>query len=272
MKGNSIVQTKTVLRAPGSLFWKRCATAFLIPFLVISAFLIQTGLASAVKLSPGIPRDNCVPIDHCYDTVTWNGNTGGAHVELDAYGNMSCASGCSGTVSDEIWFSDTKSLRFVEAGIRAIGGSVYVFWGYSLTIGIVHDYDAYRLGPSGMSLDPYYFVVDIFNTNSASSNGSNWTVAVNIVNTTAGWSRGVTEYVAMAMNASSIEIGSELTNSNAHGGNISYNYNQWEASNSSWNYQKRLPDHTQSDSPSPEGWWYQVPTTSSTGGTWVTYS
>lgn len=125
---------------------------------MIVNFQPGTTSAATVNCSPGSVHY------HCYALLTWNHNISGAHTQPDTFGNMVCGSGCTGDVSDEIWLSDSSGLRDVEAGIRVLGGAVYIFYSYSTGDKEDHNFDIYKLGSSGMSLDPYFIDVYIYNT------------------------------------------------------------------------------------------------------------
>lgn len=292
-----IKSLKIPLRSVKFVADDKCLTVFFIALALISAFLIQTGSASAASVSAKVPLNGYCsnPKPHCYAIVDWHGHAGGTKTELDPYGSLNCQS-CPGIgfIDNEMWFQDTESSQcvndgnggcWVEAGISTWDAnnpnscnqghdSTCVFWADSRPYGgSFHQHPLYYIGSDGTSLDPFFFYVTIENYVGSSSNGTSWDVAVTVyknnsyVTTVSGVS------TSNNMNADDIVIGSELSaTSGASAGKNYFNYNEWLGSDGIWHYQTVTARNDSSNAP-PNGTWsiYPCNCSGNTGGAWETW-
>jgi hypothetical protein len=235
---------------------------------------------------------NPAPNGHCYAERYWPGHTGGANTLLSPLGAISC-SGCSGFITDEMWFVDPNSSQcvattykqcWVEAGFSTyVAGdpnscnssiaSICGFWADNRPNGgSYHEHPLYYFGPDGTNLVPYDFYVTIANNGGNSSSGSTWNIDTNIYKNST-WIAGPSgQSTNNTMNVNKITIGSELADSRASATTLYYEYNQWLGSNGVWNYQTTDGSNDSTGTPST-GAWYIHPCSCSgnTGGEFYTY-
>lgn len=273
---------------------------FLVPLLVLLALLSSTlflaGTARAASASATSPR---IPFTgycshpngngHCYATRYWLGGTGGANTLINPYGALRCY-GCSGFIDDEMWFTDSSGLYWVEAGVSTwptsnpnscnqSADSTCLFWADSRPpSGQFTQHAMYNFGTDGVSLFPYLIYITISNNNGYSSSGSTWNISTNIYQNN-NWIAGPSgQSRNNSMNVNSIMIGSELSDSQGSADNFYLQYNQWMGSNGNWNYQTTTGSSQYSTDPPPYGSWNVNPCdpnrdpgcSSNTGGSFLT--
>ena len=296
MKQSETVQTTDLSNLADRVIM---ALFILMVLLGSSLFLSSTALASSSSIqSPQVPLTGFCnnpypgPGGHCYAQRLWTGHTGAANTLLNPYGAMSCP-GCSGFITDEMWFSDPNSSPcqvypfydcWVEAGFSTyVAGdsdscnssiaSVCGYWADNRPYGGgYHETPLYYFGPDGTNLLPYYFYVTILNDSCCSSSGSTWNISTNIYKN-GSWIAGPSGQSQFNdMNVDDIEIGSELADSRASAGVMYFQYNQWMDSSGVWHYQTTQGRNNSTNSP-PVGNWSVSPCNcnGNTGGSFYTY-
>ena len=288
------MQTKPIYRNIRPQYGDKWITAFIILFVLITAFFLQTNSAFAARKSTNIPAtgycSNPESNGHCYATVDWSGPTPGAFTNLSPFGSMSCGS-CGGFIDNEMWLSDTTDSQcvndldegcWVEAGIEAISSAdsydcdpgitaTCLFWADARPNGGgFHHHPGGIVGPDGTDLDLWYFFVTLRNNDNNNATGTNWSVDIQgyyndgLVIDTSGLSTN------NSMTAQDIIIGSELgsVNGAASAGQNDFQYNMWLGSSGSWSEQTNQTAFNGTNGP-PNGWWIESPN-SVTGGIWAT--
>jgi hypothetical protein len=269
-------------------------TALIIILILVGAFLLQTGSASAANTSAHIPNTGYCSQPksngHCYATVDWYGPTVAAFTNLSPYGSMSCG-GCGGFIDNEMWLSDTSSSQcvndssggcWVEAGIEAISSAdsydcqsgsnaTCLFWADARpgTSGGFHHHSLYAVGGDGTDLGPWYFYVYLQNYSGVES-GNTWFAEVDAYeygSLVADWTQLSTNN---QMTPLDIIVGSELAanNGDASASQNDFQYNQWMDSSDNWHEQTSLASNNGTNGP-PYGSWTDLPN-SVDGGIWTT--
>lgn len=292
-------QSKTTSTTDCSNLADRAITVLFVLIVLFgsSFFLAGTALAaSSTTRTPQIPLtgycSNPKPNGHCYAVRSWSGNTGGANTLINPYGALSCY-GCNGFIDDEMWLSDYNSPQckaisacWVEAGISTWPtneskscnqgvDSTCGFWADNRPNGGGYNEHAlYNFGADGVDLTPYLFYITISNNTCCSSSGSVWNVSTNIYKN-GSWVAGPTGKSSSteSWNASTIIIGSELSDSRGSAGNIFLQYNQWMNSSGSWIYQTTTGSTQYTTGAPPNGTWDVDPCNcnGNTGGSFGTY-
>ena len=230
------------------------------------------------------------PSPHCYAEREWNGHTGGAYTRIQPFGVMDCQ-GCTGFVSNEMWFSDTSSSQcvsvgycWVEAGVytRALGApgtcnsaraSVCLFWADNRPgTGGFHEHGVFDFGAIGVNLSSYLLDIQINNADSNSSSGRMWavTLLVYLNGSLIATPGGTSQY--NSMNVNDITVGSEVSDTKAYSDIFELDYNQWLNGNGAFQFQTTPGKDTSTYAP-PTGFWATTPCSCSgnTGGSFATY-
>jgi hypothetical protein len=283
-----------------SILADRAITALFVLIVLFSSSLFLAGTAMAAgasAMTPQIPLsgycNNPDPYSgHCYAERYWPGYTGGANTLINPYGALNCQ-GCTGFITDEMWFSDPYSSQctstafqacWVEAGVstypandpnNCIPGydSTCLFWADERPNGGgYHEHPLYTFGGDGVDLTPYLIYITIANNNGFSSSGSAWSISTliyesgNLIANPGGLSTNNT------MNVDRVTIGSELSDSGASAGDFYFQDNQWMNGSGVWKYQTTTGTND-STNPPPYGYWQTSPCSCSgnTGGSFETY-
>lgn len=283
-----------------SILEDRFLALLLVLLALLSSTLFLAGTARAASTSTTSPRIPLTgycsnPSPHCYAERYWLGGTGGANTLINPYGALRCY-GCAGFIDDEMWFADKQSSQctnlpnfnacWVEAGVSTYPAndsascnygvdSTCMFWADARAINgnpSYHEHPLYNFGSDGTSLAPYLIYITISNHICCSSSGSTWDISSNIYQSSS-WIAGPSgQSTSNTMNISQITIGSELADSNGSADTFYFQYNQWEGSNGSWNYQTTTGNNDSTNAP-PHGLWATNPCScgGNTGGSFETY-
>lgn len=283
--------------AASSILTDRSITVLLIVMVFLCSTLFLAGTARAAStptMSPQIALTGYCsnPSPHCYAERYWPGHTGGANTLINPYGALRCY-GCSGFIDNEMWFSDPNSSQctstaygscWVEAGVSTWPAndpnschqgvdSTCMFWADNRPNGGgYHEHPLYNFGADGTTLLPYLIYETVSNNSCCSSSGSTWNLTTNIYKN-GSWIAGPSgQSTNNSMNVNRITIGSELSDSNGSADTFYFQYNQWEGSNGSWNYQTTTGTNDSTNAP-PHGLWSTNPCSCSgnTGGSFETY-
>jgi len=258
-------------------------------------FLLQSNPALAASRSSAIAATGFCsnPVNsHCYAQRTWSGGTPGAFTELAPYGSLSC-SGCpsSGFITQEMWFADTTSSLctavyacWIEGGIATFAStepnncnpghdSICMFWADNRPSGgQYHEHAVYTLGGYGASLDPYWIDVAFHSAGGNYTSTNIWNVSVYLYDSNGAVATFNQQSTNNQMTPTTINIGSEVSNTNAStSDHTDLTYNQW-ACGSSWCYQTTTGTNP-STNPPPNGSWSINPCNcpGNTGGAFTTY-
>jgi hypothetical protein len=293
-------RSKAAQATAGAILAARSLPALLALLVVLSTALLLTSTAQAASASSRRPQMALTgfcsnPINgHCYAQRTWFVGTGGASTAIVPEGAMGCSGCLKGRfITDEMWFADGNSTLckanqakacWVEAGVATYTAqspyntagcnpghdSICLFWADNRPGDSYNEHPVYYLGPYGTDLSGYAFLITITNANGVTASGTTWVVDIQV------WYGGFNlaevrgTSTDNVMNVNAVTIGSELFGTDATAGDFYLEDNQWRDTSGVWHY--RTGDGTNNSTGSPPyGHWSVTPSTSSTGGKFVTY-